>query len=89
MARQKKKRKYDELNALKGRIREMGMTYRSMAAEMNMGVNTLSNKINGFQAFTMAEAGQICELLDITPADMARFFLPSTCKLQVRKTQVS
>ncbi len=77
----KKKRRFDELNALKGRIREMGTTYRRLADDLGIGANTLSNKINGFQAFTVSEMEQICEVLDIAPGDVARFFMPSYCKV--------
>jgi len=78
----KKKRRYAELNALKGRIREMGTSYRKLAEELDMGVNTLSDKINGFQAFTVSEMEQIATILDIAPTDVVRFFMPTYCKTQ-------
>lgn len=78
----KKKRRYAELRALKGRIREMGTSYRKLAEEMGMSVHSLSDKINGFSAFSVSEAEQICELLDIAPSDVVRFFMPSYCKTQ-------
>jgi len=77
-----KKKRYAELNALKGRIREMGTNYRDLADEIGVASNSLSNKINGFQAFTTKEMEQICEALDIAPGDVARFFMPGYCKTQ-------
>ncbi len=78
----KKKRRYSQLNALKGRIREKGTSYRKLAEELGMSVNTLSDKINGFQAFTVSEMEQIAIILDITPADVVHFFMPTYCKTQ-------
>ncbi|ABO49718.1 hypothetical protein Dred_1184 [Desulforamulus reducens MI-1] len=80
----KKKRKYPELTALKGKIREMGTTYRKIAEEMGIGVNTLSDKINGFYAISGPEMEQIATILDINPKDVAYFFMPSYCKTQQR-----
>ena len=75
----KKRKKYPELNALKGLIREKGASYRRIADEIGMGTNTLSNKINGFYPMTAAEMEQIATILDINPGDVARFFMPSYC----------
>ena len=80
----KKKRKYPELNALKGRIRELGTSYRKIAAELGMAPNTLSDKINGFYAISGPEMEQIATMLDIAPKDIALYFLPSYCKTQQR-----
>jgi lambda repressor-like predicted transcriptional regulator len=80
-----KRRKYAELNTLKGRIREMGMTYRSLSAEIGIGTNTLCDKINGYQGFTIPEAEQISKILDIAPNEIARFFIPRHCETQHKK----
>lgn len=76
----KKKRKFPELTALKGRIREVGMSYKKIAEEMGIGVNTLSDKINGYYAFSCPEMKEIASILDIDPRDLAYFFTPSRCK---------
>lgn len=81
----KKKRKYPELTALKGRIREMGTTYREIAEEMGIGVNTLSDKINGYYAFSCPEMDEIASILDINPKDIAYFFTPARCETQHRE----
>lgn len=78
----KKKRKYAELNALKGRIREKGTSYRKIADEMGMGANTLSDKINGFYPFYVSEMEALAILLDIAPKDVVHFFMPAYCKTQ-------
>lgn len=76
----KKKRKFPELKALKGKIRERGTSYRKIAEELGIGVNTLSDKINGFYAISGPEMEQIATILDIDPKDVAHFFMPVYCK---------
>lgn len=80
----KKKRKHPELNALKGKIREMGKSYRVLAEEIGIGLNTLSDKINGYQSFSADEMEQIAIALEINPRDIAHYFLPAYCKTQHR-----
>jgi len=80
----KKRRKYPELNALKGRIRERKTSYRKLAEEVGIAVNTLSDKINGFYAMSCPEMERIAEALEIEPKDVAEFFLPEYCVMQQR-----
>ena len=75
-----KKRKYPELTALKGRIREKKTSYRRLAVDLGIAVNTLSDKINGFYPFTGPEIEKIAEILDISPKDIANYFMPTYCK---------
>lgn len=72
----KKINKYPELIALKGRMREKKITYRKLASDLGIALNTFSDKINGFYPFTAAEMEIIAEYLEIWPMDIARFFLP-------------
>lgn len=72
-----KRRKYPELNSLKGRIREQNTSYRKLSEEIGMAVNTLSDKINGFYAMSIPEAEAISVCLDIPPSEMAKYFFPS------------
>ena len=76
----KKRRKYPEMAALKGRIREKGTSYRKLARDIGIGTATLSLKINGFYSMTAAEMEQIATILDIDPGEIARFFMPSYCE---------
>jgi lambda repressor-like predicted transcriptional regulator len=80
----KKRRKYPEMAALKGRIREKGTSYRKLARDIGIGTATLSSKINGFYSMTAAEMEQIATILDIDPGEIARFFMPSYCETQHR-----
>jgi len=71
-----KRRKYPELNSLKGRITEQGTSYRKLASGIGIAVNTLSDKINGFYAMSIPEAEAIAVFLDIPPREMDKYFFP-------------
>ena len=71
-----KVRKYPELNALKGRIREKKETYRTLAAKMGISTNALNDKVNGYSIFDTDEVSFIVEALDIPDNDLKRLFFP-------------
>ena len=66
--------KYPELNKLKGKMREMGETYRSMSEKTGIPLNTLNNKINGYSLFDITEALSVCSILGISPEEIPIFF---------------
>jgi transcriptional regulator with XRE-family HTH domain len=72
----KKRRKYTELTALKGLIRERKTSYRELAKHLGISTNTFSDKINGFYAFDGPEMEAIAKYLDISPFEIAKFFMP-------------
>jgi len=76
----KKARRYPELTALKGKIRERGTSYRKIADHIVMGVNTLSDKINGYYAFDGPEIEVIAEFLELDPVEIPQIFFPTYCK---------
>jgi len=71
-----KKRKYPELRALKGKIREENKTYRGLAHEIGMGVNTLNDKLNGYSVLNTDEVNKIVEKLNIENKDIVKYFFP-------------
>ncbi len=71
-----KKSKYPVLVELKGKIREKGMTYRSLAPKVGMSYNTLSDKLNGHFAFDTDEINRIVAELNIKPNEIVRYFFP-------------
>ena len=77
-------RKYPELNKIKGRITEMGMTYRGLSKESGIPLNTLSNKINGHSLFDIVEVSKLCSILDIAPSEIPIFF-SARCETQQMK----
>lgn len=68
------KRKYPELKKIKGRITEMGETYRSISEKTGIPLNSLSNKINGKSLFDILEVSKICAALDIPANEFPIFF---------------
>lgn len=76
----KKSKKYPELTALKGKVREKKTSYRQLALDLGIGISTLSDKINGFYPVTVPEMVQLATILDIEPKDIASFFMPTYCK---------
>lgn len=71
-----KKKIYPELTALKGKIREEKKSYRGLAEKINMSLNALNNKLNGYSIFDTNEVGQMVEALNIEPTDIVKYFFP-------------
>lgn len=71
-----KRRRYIELNALKGRIREKKYTYRKLAEEVGISTNMLCNKINGYYVFNADEIEKIANTLDISAQELNKYFFP-------------
>jgi transcriptional regulator with XRE-family HTH domain len=69
-------RKYAELNALKGRIREKKSSYQSLSEKMGVSKNALNDKINGYSVFNIDEVGFLVEELDIPDREIIRYFFP-------------
>jgi len=69
-------RRFPELRALKGCIREKGMSYRKICDDMGMGLTTFSDKINGYYCFNAEEIEKICDILDINSNDVVKYFFP-------------
>lgn len=65
-----------ELRELKGVVRGQGLTYQELAGKAGMGVNTLSNKLNGKSSFDADEIESIASVLGIGAAEVARYFFP-------------
>lgn len=74
----KKIKRYTELAALKGKIREEGTSYRQLAQNVGMAVNTLSDKINGYYCFDANEIHDICHALKLNePNEIITIFFPN------------
>lgn len=71
-----KKKKYDILNALKGRIREEGYTYRSLSEKAGISLDALNNKINGYSLLDTKDISILVEILNIDPKDIIKYFFP-------------
>lgn len=64
-----------ELNKLKGRIREKGKSYRTIANDIGMSLNAFNSKMNGRSSFDIVEASKISAILEIPPEEIVNFFI--------------
>lgn len=71
-----KKKNYEVLNALKGKIREENENYRSLSLKTSISVNALNNKLNGYSVFDTKEVSILIEHLNIDPKDIIKYFFP-------------
>ena len=56
-----KVRKYPELNKLKGKFRELGLSYRKISDDTGIPLNRLNDKLNGYSQVGLDEALLLCE----------------------------
>ena len=80
-----KKRNYEILNALKGKIREENKNYRSLSKETGISVNALNIKLNGYSVFDMREVSIMVEKLNIQPNDIIKYFFPQMLRNAIEK----
>lgn len=80
-----KKRNYEILNALKGKIREENKNYRSLSKETGISVNALNNNLNGYSVFDMREISIIVEKLNIEPDEIIKYFFPQMLRNAIKQ----
>lgn len=61
-------------NALRGRMKECGMTQKECAARIGISEGQLCHKLAGAYDFKQDEIHGLCQLLQINPADIGRYF---------------
>lgn len=61
-------------NKIKGRIVELGMTYKDVAAELGLALPTISQKINNVRPMYLHEAEKLAKLLCIKAEDFTTYF---------------
>ena len=69
-----KKRKFKELSKLKGLLREKNITYKKIASLIGINYTTFSDKINGYSDFTLNEANNIIQQLQIGKDEIYNYF---------------
>lgn len=84
----KSKKQAIKLNKLKGKIREEGLTLRTLAPALNMAPNTLCQKINGKAEFSGSEIAKLCNELHISPTEIAEYFFPTMLRSETRKKAI-
>lgn len=61
-------------NKIKGRIVELGMTYKDIAFALNLALPTVSQKVNNVRPMYLHEAESLARLLKIIPEDFTTYF---------------
>ena len=62
------------VNKLKGKIVERGMTVEALAQSMKIDKSTLYRKLSKGESFTIGEANQICSALKLDSQEAAAIF---------------
>ena len=62
-------------NKLKGKLKEMGLTYEDCAKELGMSIAAFNNKMNGTSKFTIPEAQQLSQVAKMTDEEKVLIFL--------------
>ena len=61
-------------SALLGLMREKGYTQEALANKVGISATQLSQKLNGHFAFKQTDIQGIVDALDISPAEIGRYF---------------
>lgn len=69
-------KRYEELNALKGKLREEGISYRTLSTDVKISLNALNAKLNGDSVFNTDEVERVAKRSNISPKDFIRYFFP-------------
>ncbi|MBB6215631.1 DNA-binding Xre family transcriptional regulator [Anaerosolibacter carboniphilus] len=85
MKKTQKRKRFVELQALKGLIREKKSSYRKLSVSIGIATNTLSDKINGFYCFGADEIDKIVDELEIEVSDIGKYFFPQKCSNYTKK----
>jgi transcriptional regulator with XRE-family HTH domain len=68
---------------LLGRMREFGLTQKSVASAIGISRQQLNNKLNGRSPFSQRDIKEICNLLEIPLSNVGTYFFTEV----VTKTQ--
>lgn len=63
-----------DYSKLRGKIRENGLTQEELAKELSVAPATLSLKLNNASEFSQSEIRDMCEILNITGAELSDYF---------------
>ena len=63
-----------DINKLKGKIREKGLTYQILAQKIGIGLTSMNYKINGKNLFNQEEMKKLKEALRLTDNETIDIF---------------
>lgn len=71
----KKRRRYAEKKRLKRFFQRRCMSYSRLSELLNISVDALNNKLNGYTSFTSNDVAKIVIYFDLTADEVIEFFL--------------
>jgi len=77
-----KKKKFQEMTELKLLIKKRNYSYRKLAECMNISLDAVNNKLNGYTALTLSDAEKIIHILGINSKDVNKYFFCKCCETQ-------
>lgn len=63
-----------DYSKLKSKMVEKGYNQETLAKAINMGINSLSHKLNNKYPFKSQDMSDICRVLEINPVDIGIYF---------------
>lgn len=72
----KKIKRYEELKALKGKMRSEGFTYRKLSEETGISVDAINNKLNGYSVMDADDVELMAKALNIPANEILLYFFP-------------
>ena len=76
----KKVKRYEELKALKGKMRSEGFTYRKLSEETGISVDAINNKLNGYSVMDADDVELMVKALNIPANEILLYFFPRTLR---------
>lgn len=70
------------INLLRGKMAEAGMSQKDLAFSIGVSQQTLSYKFKGKRQFTIGEALAICDVLNLSREQRVAIFLPQKSHLR-------
>ncbi len=61
-------------DAIKARMKELGLTQAELASAVNIATPTMCQKINNIRPFTLEEAEKVAKRLEVSDNDFGHYF---------------
>ena len=72
-----REKKYEEMTNLKKLIKRKNISYRKLAEDMQMSLNAINNKLNGYTVFNIYEAEKMMIILGIGNNEIKKYYFSS------------
>jgi transcriptional regulator with XRE-family HTH domain len=69
-----KVKKYRDFSKIKWLLKKKKITYEQLSKAIDLSIDAINNKLNGYTAMTINEAIKLVEVLNIEPKDFNKYF---------------